>query len=80
MSYVTNRAGGLSATWEWAELVGGPADGTRVQVTGRPGVLQVTSDCPTEGGEQELRVAALHIYRRRRGQSPLRYGWDWASP
>jgi hypothetical protein len=43
-------------------------------------VLQVTSDCPTEGGEQELRVAALHIYRRRRGQSPLRYGWDWASP
>ncbi|MBM9509053.1 hypothetical protein [Actinacidiphila acididurans] len=74
----------MSVTWEWAELEGGPADGTRIRVTGRPRVLQVTADCPVEdsasGGEAALRVAALYIYRRKRSQSPLRYGWDWASP
>jgi hypothetical protein len=67
-------------TWEWAELHGGPADGTRIRVTGRPQVLQVTADCPVEGGDQPLQVAAVYIYRRQRGLPPLRYGWDWASP
>ncbi|NUQ96078.1 MAG: hypothetical protein HOY79_05765 [Streptomyces sp.] len=65
--------------WEWALLEDGPADGARVQVPDRPRVLQVTADCPVEGEMPDLRVAAIHVYRRKRGQ-PLRYGWDWASP
>jgi hypothetical protein len=70
----------MPVTWQWAELVGGPADGTRVRVAGRPRVLQVTAQCPVEDGAEEWRVEVLHIYRREHGRSPLRYGWDWASP
>jgi hypothetical protein len=37
-------------TWETAELEGGPADGTRVRVTDRPLVLQVTTRCAVDKG------------------------------
>ncbi|MEW1864842.1 hypothetical protein OG896_21780 [Streptomyces sp. NBC_00669] len=67
-------------TWETAELEGGPADGTRIRVTGRPKVLQVTVDCPVEEGAPEVSVAAVSVYRRKAGPLPLRYGWDGASP
>lgn len=76
-------------TWETAELEGGPADGTRVRVAGRPHVLQVTVACPVEepvdrgadeGGGPEVSVAAVSVYRRRTGRPPLRYGWDGATP
>lgn len=68
--------------FEWAQLEGGPADGARIRVSGRPLVLQVTADCPVDGqdAESDVRVAALYIYRRKHSQPPLRYGWDWASP
>ncbi|MBY8881782.1 hypothetical protein [Actinacidiphila acidipaludis] len=80
MSEAVEQAGGLSVAWETAELEGGPADGAKIRVTGRPRVLQVTAECPVEeGSAQALRVAAVYVYRRKH-QEPLRYAWDWASP
>jgi hypothetical protein len=67
-------------TWETAELEGGPADGTRVRVAGRPKVLQVSVACPVEEGATGVKVAAVSVYRRKNGPAPLRYGWDGASP
>ncbi|MFI0723750.1 hypothetical protein [Streptomyces sp. NPDC021224] len=64
---------------EEAGLEGGPADGLRVRVAGRPQVLQVTVECPVVGDGRGLQVSALHVYRRR-GGLPLSYGWDGASP
>ncbi|SEO97005.1 hypothetical protein SAMN05216267_106227 [Actinacidiphila rubida] len=66
--------------WETAELEGGPADGTRIRVSGRPRVLQVTAECPLEDAGHDVRVAAVYVYRRVGGVPPLRYAWDWASP
>jgi hypothetical protein len=65
---------------ETAVLEGGPADGVTVRVEGRPLVLQVTRPCLVEDPAGELRVEALHIYRRKHAQPPLRYGFDPASP
>ncbi|BAU87449.1 hypothetical protein [Streptomyces laurentii] len=70
---------------ESALLVGGPADGLRVTVTGRPRVLQVTYPCAVEGAGPEaagVRVEALHVYRLDQGapDGPPRYGYDPASP
>ncbi|WP_346731456.1 hypothetical protein [Actinacidiphila reveromycinica] len=67
-------------TWETAELEGGPADGTRVRVAGRPRVLQVAVACPVEEGASGVSVTAVSVYRRKSGPAPLRYGWDGASP
>ncbi|GAA0394832.1 hypothetical protein GCM10010357_14710 [Streptomyces luteireticuli] len=67
---------------ETALLVGGPAAGARVRVTGRPGVLQVTRPCAVEEPADGVRVEALYIYRRDLGvaEEPLRYGYDAVSP
>ncbi|MFJ6868556.1 hypothetical protein ACIQRS_30865 [Streptomyces termitum] len=66
---------------ETALLVGGPADGLRVRVAGRPGVIQVTYPCEVEDPGSGVRAAALCIYRRETGDSgELRYGFDPASP
>jgi hypothetical protein len=80
MSQAAERAEETTTAWEWAELVGGPAEGKRVRVAGRPRVLQVTARCPVEDDAQEWCVEALYIYRRKSGEPTLRYGWDWASP
>ncbi|POX37472.1 hypothetical protein C3486_28185 [Streptomyces sp. Ru73] len=71
-----------AAGWETAVLEGGPADGVRIRVAGRPRVLQVTRPCETEDPQEEVRVTALHIYRRdpKVKTEPLRYGFDGASP
>ncbi|MFJ4919374.1 hypothetical protein [Streptomyces sp. NPDC088725] len=71
-----------ATSWETAVLSGGPADGLRVRVTDRPGVLQVTCPCVIEGSQSGIRAEALHIYRRDRKvkSEPLRYGFDVASP
>ncbi|MFE9250532.1 hypothetical protein [Streptomyces sp. NPDC007088] len=70
--------------WEAAVLDGGPADGLRMRVADRPGVVQVTLPCPVdeEPGEAGLRVEALYVYRRdpRVREEPLRYGFDGATP
>lgn len=80
--------------WEDAILDGGPADGLRMRVTDRPGVLQVTYPCrpvPSpegaddtggSGGSGGVQVEALYVYRRdlRVRNEPLRYGYDGASP
>ena len=84
MSEAVEQTDGLSTAWETAELEGGPADGTRVRVAGRPRVLQVTAECPVDGlvpgaPGAPLTVSAVHVYRRRQ-QDPLRYAWDWATP
>jgi len=81
MSEALEQADGVSLGWEIAELEGGPADGARVRVAGRPRVLQVMAECPVDGADvgQALRVAAVYVYRRKH-QEPLRYAWDWASP
>lgn len=65
-----------------AVLSGGPADGVRVTVTGRPLMLQVTYPCTVEGADTEVRVEALHVYRLDAGteDGSLRYGYDPASP
>ncbi|KNB50731.1 hypothetical protein [Streptomyces caatingaensis] len=67
---------------EKARLEGGPADGVRVRVTGRPGVLQVAYPCPTVGPAGGAQVEALYLYRRDLTvtEEPLRYGYDAASP
>ncbi|MCL2554582.1 MAG: hypothetical protein FWE15_24745 [Actinomycetia bacterium] len=80
MSEALEQAGGLSVAWETAELEGGPADGTRIRVSGRPRVLQVTAECPLENPGQDVQVAAVYVYRRKHGEPPLRYAWDWATP
>lgn len=66
---------------ESALLIGGPAHGIRVRVTGRPNVIQVTWPCEVETPRSGVRAAALAIYRREAGESDgLRYGFDPASP
>ncbi|MFB7914704.1 hypothetical protein [Streptomyces sp. NPDC056061] len=68
--------------WENAVLDGGPADGLRMRVTDRPGVLQVTYPCQVETSSGGIQVEALYVYRRdpRVRSEPLRYGFDGASP
>ncbi|WP_445527835.1 hypothetical protein [Streptomyces cyslabdanicus] len=67
---------------EAAVLVGGPADGMRVEVAGRPWVLQVSFPCGVEAPRDGVRVDAVYVYRRdaRVKGEPLRYGFDVASP
>ncbi|MET7868427.1 hypothetical protein [Streptomyces cyaneofuscatus] len=67
---------------EAAVLVGGPADGTRIRVTGRPAVVQVTYPCELDGPSDGARAEALYVYRRdlQVERSPLHYGLDPASP
>ncbi|MFF4761477.1 hypothetical protein [Streptomyces sp. NPDC001292] len=67
---------------EAAVLVGGPADGMRVKVAGRPWVLQVSFPCEGEAPRGGVRVEAVYVYRRdaRVKGEPLRYGFDAASP
>ncbi|MFE1270694.1 hypothetical protein [Streptomyces sp. NPDC058757] len=66
---------------ESALLSGGPADGVRVRLRGRPGLLQVTYPCEVEGAGDGMRVAAVHVYRRDgRSSGELRYGYDPAAP
>ncbi|MFF3995429.1 hypothetical protein ACFYX8_19335 [Streptomyces cyaneofuscatus] len=67
---------------EAAVLVGGPADGTRIRVTGRPAVVQVTYPCELDGPSDGARAEALYVYRRdlQVERAPLRYGVDPASP
>ncbi|MCF1507511.1 hypothetical protein [Streptomyces glomeratus] len=68
--------------WETAVLAGGPADGLRMQVAGRPSVVQVTHPCRVETPADGVQVAALYVYRRRLGETGgiLTYGYDSASP
>ncbi|MEW1699670.1 hypothetical protein ACIQCR_08155 [Streptomyces sp. NPDC093249] len=65
-----------------AVLLGGPADGVEVTVTGRPPVLQVTYPCAAEGAGAGVRIEALHVYRLDgdTDDGRLRYGYDPASP
>ncbi|MGW3497725.1 hypothetical protein [Streptomyces sp. NPDC001020] len=72
----------VSTPWETAVLAGGPADGLRMQVAGRPSVLQVTYPCRAEAPAGGAQVSALYVYRRRFGarSEPLSYGYDGASP
>ncbi|KUL37879.1 hypothetical protein ADL22_19770 [Streptomyces sp. NRRL F-4489] len=67
---------------EAAVLSGGPADGVRLRLAGRPGVLQVSRPCPAENAPDGMRIAALYLYRRdlKVKTEPLRYGFDGASP
>ncbi|MET9144090.1 hypothetical protein [Streptomyces sp. NPDC004042] len=78
---------------EDAVLVGGPADGVRVVVAGRPRVVQVTYPCGVEGGPdgvrvEGVRVEGVYVYRRVLGEAGegggagrgVRYGFDVASP
>lgn len=69
-------------TGEAAVLVGGPADGTRIRVTGRPAVVQVTYPCELDDPSDGARADALYVYRRdlQVEHAPLRYGVDPASP
>ncbi|WP_414170289.1 hypothetical protein ACMATS_35315 [Streptoverticillium reticulum] len=71
--------------WETAVLDGGPADGLRIRVTDRPGVVQVTRPCAVENppaAGPAVQVAAIYVYRRdlRVTAEPLRYGFDAVSP
>ncbi|KOV65512.1 hypothetical protein ADK64_14690 [Streptomyces sp. MMG1121] len=69
--------------WQTAVLVGGPADGVRMKVSGRPRVIQVTCPCELEAASPGgIRAEAVHLYRRDYGVTtePLRYGFDIASP
>jgi hypothetical protein len=72
----------VATKWETAVLAGGPADGLRMQVAGRPSVLQVTYPCRVDSPTDGVRVEALYVYRRRLGahSEPLTYGFDSASP
>ncbi|WP_406149735.1 hypothetical protein [Streptomyces sp. NBC_01012] len=74
--------GDVTTVWEVAVLDGGPADGLRMRVADRPGVVQVTCPCEVDGPSPGVRVDALYVYRRRPGVrgEPLRYGFDAASP
>ncbi|MFJ8386524.1 hypothetical protein ACIQ9Q_18735 [Streptomyces sp. NPDC094438] len=73
---------GIEARKEVAVLAGGPADGLRIYVEGRPSVLQVTYPCELEAPAPGVRAEALYVYRRdhRTREEPLRYGFDAASP
>ncbi|MER5914845.1 hypothetical protein ABT124_31385 [Streptomyces sp. NPDC001982] len=69
--------------WETAVLDGGPADGLRMKVSGRPRVIQVTYPCEVEAPpEHGVRAEAVFVYRRdfHVKSEPLRYGFDVASP
>ncbi|PZG93379.1 hypothetical protein C1I97_28740 [Streptomyces sp. NTH33] len=68
--------------WETAVLDGGPADGLRMKVSGRPRAIQVTYPCQVEAAPHGMRVEGVYIYRRDYGvtSGPLRYGFDIASP
>ncbi|MDT0462094.1 MULTISPECIES: hypothetical protein [Streptomyces] len=72
----------VATKWETAVLAGGPADGLRMRVAGRPSVVQVTCPCQVEDPADGVQVAALYVYRRRLGarDEPLMYGYDSASP
>ncbi|MEU8763586.1 hypothetical protein [Streptomyces sp. NPDC048659] len=73
----------MTAALRSAVLQGGPADGTRLTVSDRPAVLQVTFPCAVEDAAPGVRVEALHVYRLDSGGSGdgiLRYGYDPASP
>ncbi|GAA2432433.1 hypothetical protein ACFPFX_28315 [Streptomyces mauvecolor] len=67
---------------EVAVLAGGPADGLRMYVRGRPPVVQVTYSCAWESPAPGVRAEAVYVYRRdhRSHEEPLRYGFDGASP
>ncbi|MGW4159509.1 hypothetical protein [Streptomyces sp. NPDC004788] len=67
---------------ESALLLGGPASGMRVTVTGRPRMLLVTYPCPVDETDAAVRVDALHVYRLdpHPVDGPPRYGYDPASP
>ncbi|MFG2417237.1 hypothetical protein [Streptomyces goshikiensis] len=73
-----------SVGWESAVLIGGPAEGVRVRVVGRPPVLQVTFPCELEADTDAVKVEALYVYRRDARQAAdeeeLTYGFDGASP
>ncbi|MFJ9547456.1 hypothetical protein [Streptomyces erythrochromogenes] len=73
-----------SMSGESAVLVGGPADGIRVRVVGRPPVLQVTFPCEVDAVTRAVRVEALYVYRRDSRQpvegQEQAYGFDGASP
>lgn len=66
--------------WESAVLDGGPADGVRMLVTGRPRVVQVTYPCKVDG--TEVQADGVYVYRLdyQVTSEPLRYGYDIASP
>ncbi|MFI6683905.1 hypothetical protein [Streptomyces sp. NPDC050485] len=72
----------IEAHKEVAVLSGGPADGLRIYVEGRPPVVQVTYPCELEAPVPGVRAEALYVYRRdhRSREEPLRYGFDIASP
>lgn len=72
----------VATQWETAVLAGGPADGLRMQVAGRPSVVQVTYPCRVDSPADGARVEALYVYRRQLGvhSEPLTYGYDSASP
>ena len=72
----------VATEWETAVLAGGPADGLRMRVAGRPSVLQVTYPCRVESPAEGVRVDALYVYRRHLAvdSEPLAYGYDSASP
>ncbi|MFE9310944.1 hypothetical protein ACIQCF_24690 [Streptomyces sp. NPDC088353] len=76
------ESGGGVMGQEAAVLVGGPADGMRLKVAGRPWVLQVSLPCRAEAPRGGIRVEAVYVYRRdpRVKGEPLRYGFDVASP
>ncbi|MFE9169130.1 hypothetical protein [Streptomyces kebangsaanensis] len=68
--------------WETAVLDGGPADGLRLKVSGRPRVIQVTHPCQMEAAPHGMRAEGVYVYRRDHAvdSQPLRYGFDIASP
>lgn len=68
--------------WEAAVLDGGPADGVRMKVSGRPRVIQVTYPCQVEDAPAGVRADGVYLYRRDYtvADEPLRYGFDVASP
>ncbi|MGW1159823.1 hypothetical protein ACWD5Q_24375 [Streptomyces sp. NPDC002513] len=68
--------------WETAVLNGGPADGLRMTVSGRPPVVQVSYACRQDSPSNGVQVAAVYVYRRdlRAKSEPLQYHFDVASP
>ncbi|AEW98971.1 hypothetical protein [Streptantibioticus cattleyicolor] len=71
-------AGEDGTGWETAVLHGGPADGLRVKVVGRPPVIEVTQPRPVEAAGTAGRTT--YLYRRAPGADtgPVRYGYDAA--
>lgn len=72
----------MTGGWEAAVLDGGPADGVRMKVSGRPRVIQVTYPCQVEGSPAGVHAEGVYLYRRDYTvtDEPLRYGFDVASP